>query len=119
MAQELILNILLASLRRIEIYPKADRTLKRSLLVVIGAMALEEILKAPCQKPADFHVTNLLQITLAIPKKLRSISILKKCQPKVLVSKIWISSWQPSKRVLQKIKEWPQRTLNNTLRLKE
>ena len=59
MAQELILNILLASLRRIEIYPKADRTLKRSLLEVTGDMALDEILKVHCQKLADFHATNL------------------------------------------------------------
>ena len=60
MEQELILNILLAFLRRIEIYLKVDLTLKRSLLEVIGAMALGEILKVPCQKLADFHETNLL-----------------------------------------------------------
>ena len=60
MEQELILNILLAFLRRIEIYLKVDLTLKRSLLEVIGAMALGEILKVPCQKPVDFHETNLL-----------------------------------------------------------
>ena len=56
----MILNILLAFLRRIEIYLKVDLTLKRSLLEVIGVMALEEILKVPCQKPVDFHATNLL-----------------------------------------------------------
>ena len=59
MVQELILNILLASLRRIGIYLRVDRTLKRSLLEVTGAMALDEILKVPCQKLADFHETNL------------------------------------------------------------
>ena len=88
MAQELILNILLASSKRIEIYLKADHTLKRSSLEVIGAMATDEILKVPCQKPVDFLATNRLQITLPIPKKLRTISIQKKCQPKVLEFKI-------------------------------